>query len=301
MKDVSVSAKNPHLEELGQFLKARRSELSPTALGLPPGDPGTRRVSGLRRQEVAAQAAISHDYYSRIEQGRLAPSPPVLDALAHTLRLTPVERAYVEGLARQGDRRPSPRRRPAPVRPQIQRLLDQLTLTPAFVVGKYLDFIAWNPLAAALLIDIDKMAPHERNYVRMLFADPRMKDFYDDWEGMARTGVALLRMQVVDNPSDPRLANLVGELSVGHPLFRQWWASRHVASQNFGSKTIHHPELGELTLDWDSFYWSGDPDQHLTVWSPAPGSPSEEKLRILSSWIQQSATTDDVTTRRNES
>ncbi|MER7684125.1 hypothetical protein [Streptomyces sp. NPDC097610] len=134
-----------------------------------------------------------------------------------------------------------------------------MTLTPAFVVGKYLDFIAWNPLAAALRIDIDKIAPHERNCVRMLFADPRMRDFYDDWEGMARTGVALLRMQAVDNPKDPRLANLVGELSVGCPLFRQWWASRHVASQNFGSKIIHHPKLGELTLDWDRFYWSGDP------------------------------------------
>ncbi|MFI6809073.1 hypothetical protein ACIBO6_29410 [Streptomyces luteogriseus] len=93
---------------------------------------------------------------------------------------------------------------------------------------------------------------------------------------MARTGVALLGMQVVDNPKDPRLTNLVGELSVGYPLFRQWWASRHVASQDFGSKTIHHPELGEFTFDWDSFYRSGDPDQHLTVWSPAPGSPSEE-------------------------
>ncbi|MEX3106219.1 MULTISPECIES: helix-turn-helix domain-containing protein [unclassified Streptomyces] len=296
-----MTAKNPHLEELGQFLKARRGELGPTALGLPAGDPGTRRGSGLRREEVAARAAISHDHYSRIEQGRLAPSAPVLDALADTLRLTPVERTYVEGLARRADRRTAPRHRPAQIRPQIQRLLDRLTDTPAFVVGKYLDFLAWNPLAGALLIDLDEMAPHERNYVRMLFADPRMKDFYDDWEGVARTGVELLRMQAVDNPRDPRLANLVGELSVGHPLFRQWWAGRHVSRQTFGSKTIHHPELGEFTFDWDTFHWSGDPDQQLTIWSPAPGSSTEQKLRILNSWIRQSGTTENITARNAES
>lgn len=103
--------KNPHLEELGQFLKARRSELSPADLGLPSGERGTRRVRGLRREEVAALAAISHDYYSRIEQGRLAPSEPVLDTLGRTLRLTPDERAYAEGLAKQADRRASPRRK----------------------------------------------------------------------------------------------------------------------------------------------------------------------------------------------
>jgi len=273
------------LEELGTFLKARRSELSPSDLGLPAGAPGSRRVSGLRREEVAAAASISHDYYSRIEQGRLAPSTPVLDALASVLRLTPAERTYADGLADHADHRIEPRSKTPTARPQIQRLLDHLTLTPAFVVGKHLDYLAWNPLAGALLLDLDAMAPRERNYVRMLFTDPRMKDFYDDWESMARAGVALLRMQTVDNPRDPRLAKLVGELSISSQLFRQWWADRHVHAQDFGRKTIHHPDLGAFTFDWDSYYWTGNPDQHVTVWSPEPGSESEDKLRILSSWI----------------
>ncbi|MFE9826953.1 helix-turn-helix domain-containing protein [Streptomyces sp. NPDC005791] len=280
-----MSAKNPHLEELGQFLKARRSELNPADLGLDPGDPGSRRVSGLRREEVAALVAISQDYYARIEQGRLAPSEPVLEALADTLRLTPDQRTYAENLARQAERRTPPRSRSTPVRPQLQRLLDQLTDTPAFVVGKYLDILAWNPLAAALLLDIDMKPPKERNYIRMLFTDPRMKDYYDDWGAMARAGVALLRMQAADNPTDPQLTSLVGELSVSSPEFRRWWAARDVARPEFGTKTIRHPDLGDLTVDWDSFHWSGDPDQYLTMWSTAPGSPSHEKLRILSSWL----------------
>ncbi|MFF9819463.1 helix-turn-helix domain-containing protein [Streptomyces sp. NPDC014006] len=289
-----MNAKNPHLEELGQFLKARRSELNPADLGLDPGEPGSRRVSGLRREEVAARVAISQDYYARIEQGRLAPSEPVLEALADVLRLTPDERAYAERLARQAERRTPPRRRPTPVRPQIQLLLDQLTDTPAFVVGKYLDILAWNPLAAALLLDVDKMLPKERNYVRMLFTDPRMKDFYDDWGAMARAGVALLRMQAADNPTDPRLTSLVGELSVADAQFRQWWAARHVAREEFGTKTIHHPDLGDLTLDWDAFQWAGDPDQQLITWSAPPGSPTQEKFRILSSWIAATSASDST-------
>jgi len=280
-----VPTKNPHLQELGQFLRARRSELNPTDLGLHPGDPGSRRVSGLRREEVAAAVAISHDYYTRIEQGRLAPSESVLDAIANTLRLTADERTYVEGLAQHADRRSTPPRRISPVRPQLQRLLDNLTQTPAFIVGKYLDLLAFNPMAGALLADVGRIPVAERNFVRMIFVDPRMKDLYADWEGMARTSVALLRMQALDNPTDPRLAALVGELSLSFPQFRRWWASRNVARQEFGTKTIRHPDLGDLTVDWDGFTWAGDTDQQLIVWAAQPGSPTEDKLRILSSWI----------------
>ncbi|MCA2228429.1 MmyB family transcriptional regulator [Nonomuraea aurantiaca] len=106
-------------------------------------------------------------------------------------------------------------------------------------------------------------------------------------------------MQAADNPTDPRLAALVGELSVTDPQFRHWWAARHVAHQEFGTKTIHHPELGDLTLDWDAFQWAGDPDQQLITWSAPPGSPTQEKFRILSSWIAATPAR-DVTERRTD-
>ncbi len=66
---------SPHLNELGEFLKARRAELTPRAVGLP-DSAGQRRVAGLRREEVAQLAAISTDYYTRLEQGRLPASAP---------------------------------------------------------------------------------------------------------------------------------------------------------------------------------------------------------------------------------
>jgi transcriptional regulator with XRE-family HTH domain len=278
-----MTDREPHLRELGHFLRARRSELTPEDVGLPSQGSGTRRVNGLRREEVADLVAISHDYYTRIEQGRLAPSAPVLDALSHALRLTPDQRDYAEGLAQQADRRIPPRRRVKPIRPQIQRLLDQLTETPALVFGRYLDILAWNRLAAALLTDFSTMATRDRNYIRMVFTDPKMRDLYADWDGVARTCVAILRMDAVENPNDPRLSALVGELSIADEQFRHWWAARHVVRQEFGSKTLHHPDVGDLALDWDTFRYTGDPDQQLVLWSAEPGTSSHDKLRILAS------------------
>jgi transcriptional regulator with XRE-family HTH domain len=279
-----MTHKTPHLRELGEFLKARRGELTPADVGLPVHSNAPRRVSGLRREEVADLVAISHDYYTRVEQGRLAPSEPVLEAIVHALRLDDDQRQYVESLARQADRRTPAKRGAQVVRPQIQRLLDQLTETPALVFGRNLDILAWNHLAAALLTDFSRMPPGQRNYVRMVFTDPQMRTLYADWAGVARTCVAILRMDAAANPSDPHLSSLVGELSIVDPQFRQWWAARHVARQEFGTKTLRHPEVGDLTLAWDTFRYAGDSDQQLVLWSAEPGSTSHEKLRILTSW-----------------
>ncbi|WP_306361794.1 helix-turn-helix transcriptional regulator [Nocardia sp. CC227C] len=278
-----MTERAPHLRELGGFLKARRAELSPEDVGLSVHSAAARRVAGLRREEVADLAAISHDYYTRIEQGRLAPSEPVLDALVRVLRLDDAQRDYAENLVRRSDRRPVKRGQKS-VRPQLQRLLDQLTETPALVFGRYLDILAWNDLAAALITDFGQMTPRQRNYVRMVFTDPAMRTLYDDWESVARTCVAILRMDAAANPTDPQLTALVGELSIADEQFRQWWATRNVARQEFGSKTLNHPDVGEMTLNWDTFSSSGDSEQQLVLWSAEPGTTSHEKLRILTSW-----------------
>lgn len=279
-----MNIKEPHLRELGEFLKARRAQLDPGTLGLSSGDLRPRRVPGLRREEVAELAAISTDYYTRIEQGRLAPSEPVLDTLIRVLQLDREQRDYVRSLAERADSRPSAPRGRQVVRPQLGRLLDQLTDTPALIFGRHLDVLAWNRLAAALITDFEKIPPKQRNYVRMIFLDPAMRELYTDWEAVARTCVAILRMEAAASPTDPRLSALVGELSVADEQFRRWWAARHVAHQEFGTKQMHHSEVGDLCLDWDSFRYSGDPDQQLVLWSTEPGSASQDKLRILASW-----------------
>ncbi|MFB8139810.1 helix-turn-helix domain-containing protein [Streptomyces parvus] len=279
-------AGSPHLRELGEFFKHRRGELTPAQVGLPERAHTQRRVRGLRREEVAELTAISTDYYVRIEQGRLAPSQPVLDALVRELRLDGDQRAYVEGLidqaARTGSRRTAPRRQARPtVHPHLARLLGQLTDTPALVFGPRLDVLAWNPLATTLLCDFAAVPVAERNYVRMVFLDPVMREIYPDWEDVARTCVEVLRMEAGTHPADPALTTLVGELSLADHHFRVWWAEHRVAHQDFGSKRIKHPDVGELTLDWDTFRYAGAPEQQLVLWSAEPGTADAERLTEL--------------------
>ncbi|MFD3377564.1 MULTISPECIES: helix-turn-helix domain-containing protein [unclassified Streptomyces] len=268
--------------ELGDFLKARRAELTPRAVGLPESG-GPRRVPGLRREEVAQLAAISTDYYTRLEQGRLPASAPVLETLAEALHLDEDQRRYLFGMA--GKETAKPRRRAVQkVQPQLRRVLDDLTSTPAIVMGRRMDVIAWNPLAAALITDFGKVTEKHRNYVRILFTDPMMRRLYADWKSVARTAVAQLRMEAAKYPDDPRLTALVGELSVQDADFRKWWAAHHVATLSVGTKVLHHPVAGELSLDWDTLSASTDPDQQLVVWTAEVGSSTHDGLRILASW-----------------
>lgn len=226
---------------------------------------------------------ISTDYYTRLEQGRLPPSAPVLEAVAQALRLDDDQRRYLFGLA--GKETAKPRRRARQkVQPQLRRVLDDLTATPAIVMGRRMDVIAWNPLAAALITDFATVTEKHRNYVRILFIDPKMRTLYADWKSVARTAVAQLRMEAAKYPDDPRLTALVGELSVQDEDFRQWWAAHHVATLSVGTKVLNHPIAGELSLDWDTLTASTDPDQQLVVWTAEVGSSTYDGLRILASW-----------------
>ncbi|WUW26473.1 helix-turn-helix transcriptional regulator [Streptomyces sp. NBC_01463] len=278
---------SPHLNELGEFLKARRAELTPRAVGLP-DSAGQRRVVGLRREEVAQPAAISTDYYTRLEQGRLPASAPVLEAVAGALDLDEDQRRYVFGLAGKETARPR-RRAQQKVQPQLRRVLDDLTATPAIVMGRRMDILAWNPLAAAMVTDFAAVPDKHRNYVRILFTDPAMRNLYADWKSVARMAVAQLRMEAAKYPDDPRLTALVGELCVQDTDFRTWWAAHQVATLSVGSKTLLHPVAGELSLDWDTLTASTDPDQQLVVWTAEVGSPTHDGLRILASWAADHA------------
>ncbi|MFJ5110402.1 helix-turn-helix domain-containing protein [Streptomyces sp. NPDC088551] len=277
--------RDAHLNELGEFLRARRAGLSPRSVGLP--DSGSlRRVPGLRREEVAQLAAISTDFYTRLEQGRIQASAPVLAALARVLHLDDDQRDYLFGLAGKDQKQPR-RRALQKVQPQLQRLLDDLTATPAIVLGRRMDVLAWNALAAALVTDFGRIPERHRNYVRLVFTDPAMRTLYSDWETVARTCAAQLRMEAATYPDDPRLTELVGELSVQDPRFREWWAAHHVATLSVGTKKLHHPVAGDLTLDWDTLTASTDPDQQLVIWTAEVGSPSHDGLRILASWAAE--------------
>jgi transcriptional regulator with XRE-family HTH domain len=184
--------------ELGDFLRARRAELTPLGVGLPDTG-GQRRVVGLRREEVAEVAAISVDYYTRLEQGRVQASAAVLATLARALELNDDQRAYMYELAGKPAVR-TPRRTDQQIRPAMRRLLDQLTETPAIVLGRRMDILAWNSMASALYVDFDALSPSRRNYLRLLFTDTDFRSLHAAWESAARTAVATLRMEAAHHP-----------------------------------------------------------------------------------------------------
>jgi len=233
---------------------------------------------------VAQLAAISVDYLTRLEQGRVQASASVLITLSRALRLDDDQQAYLYELAGQTPRPRPRRRRPQQVRPAMRRLIGQLADTPALVLGRRFDVLDWNAGAAALYTDFGRIPARRRNYIRLLFTDPAVRALHAEWEHDARTAVASLRMEAAADPDDPELAVLVGELSVQDADFRIWWATHQVTRAGYGTKRYRHPLVGDLTLDcdtWDSPDGSG---QRLMVLTAEPGTPSHERLRILASW-----------------
>ncbi|MEX3106207.1 MULTISPECIES: helix-turn-helix transcriptional regulator [unclassified Streptomyces] len=267
--------------ELGEFLKACRAQLSPRTVGLP--ETGTRRrVPGLRREEVAHLVGISTHAYARLEQGRAPVPRTVLAALVRALHLDDAQRDRLFELAAGGVREPR-RRLAQKAHPQLLRLLDELTTSPALVIGRHLDILAWNPTAAALLTDFDEIPAKRRNYARLMFTDPAFRELCLDWRTNARTCVTQLRMEAARHPGDPDLAALVGELSVADADFRRWWAGRQMNALRTGTGRLRHPVVGDLTLDWDSLTCTADPAQNLLVATAEPGTPSHDGLLFLAS------------------
>ncbi len=278
----------PHLRELGDFLRTRRGSLDPDTFDIPASG-GHRRVPGLRREEVAEMVAISTDYYTRIEQGRLVPSGRVLESLIETLRLDEDQADYVLSLvdhAAQAQVAPKvvasrARRERLRVRPQLQTLLDQLTESPAMVLGPRMAVLAWNTLAELVYVPFSELPKSELNYVRLIFTDPRMRELFADWASVARACVAILRREAAANPDDPALAALVGELTIADREFGKWWAARNVTRQDFGTKTLNHPLVGTLVFDWDMFRYASSPEQQLVVNVVENGSETQRRLALL--------------------
>ncbi|MBX6355218.1 MAG: helix-turn-helix domain-containing protein [Micromonosporaceae bacterium] len=264
---------------LGEFLRARRELARPEQVGLR-DDLGRRRVPGLRREEVAMLAGVSADYYVRLEQGRdKHPSEQVIEALARVLGLDDDAVAYMRELARPATRRRRAARRPERVSPGLSRLINSWTQTPALVLGRYLDVLANNPIAGAL----NPCSVKGQNQVRVVFLDPSARTSYPDWEAVARDTVASLRATAGTDLDDPRLTELVGELSLKSEDFRRLWARHDVLVRTSGTKRFVHPMVGELTLGYQTFAVNGAEGQSLVAYHAEPGSASEQALQLLAS------------------
>ncbi|WP_292988437.1 helix-turn-helix transcriptional regulator [Mycobacterium sp.] len=270
---------------LRDFLTSRRARLSPADAGLP-ASPTPRRRSGLRREEVAALAGVSVDYYARLEQGRIGRvSDQVLVAIENALRLDALERAHLRALVDVTTKKA--RRRPAErliVRGGLADLVDRLDPMPAMIQSRRMDVLAINRACKVLLADFDEMPGKERNIARWLFLDPVARVRYPDWDQVARTTVAALRGAHDPRFQDPELERLVGELTVASSDFAKWWADYGLAKHTSGDKRIFHEAVGVLDLQYQNFCVPDADGQTLTVYTAPRGSAADEKLRLLLSW-----------------
>jgi len=269
-------------DEVRDFLRTRRERVTPEQVGLPDFG-GARRVKGLRREELALVAGMSVDYYIRLERGNLTGvSESVLESLSRALRLDDAEHAHLFDLARAQNASATTRRRTptSKVRPNVQRVLDSMT-APAWVRNGRSDFLAGNALARALYAPLFLDPSGTPNTARFAFLDPRGREYWRDWDGVTGDMVAVLRAEAARSPYDKGLTDLIGELSTRSEEFRQRWAAHDVMRHRTGTKLLHHPEVGDLDLTYETMELVTDTGLTLIVYGAEPGSPSEERLQLL--------------------
>jgi len=260
--------------ELAGFLRAARDRVRPEDVGLPAL--GRRRTSGLRRQEVADLAAVSIDWYIRLEQGRVGtPGSAVLDGVAAALRLTPAEREHLHLIAR--GEAPPPEAAAEPVGGSLLAILDGMPLLPAYVMDFRFDVLARNGAAAALFGEGFGRGTR-RNIVRLLFLDDEARAAQLDWENFAQETVGSVRANLARHRDDPGLLDMISKVRAASPEFAAWWDDQRVRSRTRGTKRYRHESAGDLTLSYDKL--TAGSDQFLFVLTPAD-EPSERALRTL--------------------
>ncbi|MFB7655911.1 MULTISPECIES: helix-turn-helix transcriptional regulator [unclassified Streptomyces] len=279
-------------DELARFLHARRTQTSPESAGLTPG-PGTRRTPGLRREELATLAGVSIDYYTRLERGKeTRPSPSMVDALARALRLDDDEHHHLRDLAARAARY-APEPPPPPsrtVRPHLKLLLETMRPNPAYVISRSMDLLAWNPGGLALYAGLADWPVKQRNLARYLFLHPAAEELFPAWENLVRSCVARLRAEAGTNPDAPDFTNLVGELLLKSPHFAGLWERYEVVGRRKPDKTFRHPNVGTLTLSYQSLQIEGSAGQRIGAYTTEPGGADHDAMLLLDMTTEPAAT-----------
>lgn len=258
---------------LGTYLKDRRAKLDPAALGFAPS---RRRTPGLRREEVAHRANISSTWYTWLEQGRGgAPSADVLNRIARALMLTDVEREhlFLLGLGRPPEVR---YRKDQGVTPRLQRVLDALNPSPAVIKTALWDVVAWNRASTVVLHDYGALPPGQRNMLRHVFLNPRVREVNQDWQEVARSVVAAFRADTARAGAMAEVGAMVDELCLLSPEFKAMWGENDVHRHSDVVKHLRHPVLGPISLEMSTFAVDGRADLSMLVFNPVTAEDMEK-------------------------
>ncbi|MCU1503686.1 MAG: Transcriptional regulator [Ilumatobacteraceae bacterium] len=262
-------------DELGAFLRAHRDALTPEEVGLPPGR--SRRTPGLRREEIALLAGVSVTWYTWLEQGRpINASVDVLEALARALRLDDAERRHLLTLADRSSSAPDPIIEHAP--DALVRLITSMEPAPAYVLGPWFDFLAWNRSEALLYPMIDRLADNERNLLWVVFAEPSARTLIAEWDDQARRLLAEFRAATAGVREAAPVVDLVRRLHDASPEFAEWWTEQDVAGFQTRLRRYHHPIAGELVFEYQQLTPIEWPGLRVACQLPVPGDDSAQRL-----------------------
>ncbi|MBB3085874.1 helix-turn-helix transcriptional regulator [Geodermatophilus sabuli] len=264
--------------ELAEFLRSRRRQVDPRQAGLPTG--GARRTPGLRREEVALLSGVSHTWYTWLEQGReIRPSRQVVEALARTLRMSPAEREYVLRLAGHAGTTPEAAAHGMPA--HVQRLVDALGSSPAYVITASWSIVGWNAAYERLYPGVAAAPAVDRNLLWLVFTDPAVRALLGDWSTDSRRFLTQFRAEMGPRLADPDVVDLVSRLEAASPHFRAGWASHDVDRFSSGERRFEHPEVGTLLLEHHQLTPADAPGLQLVVYTAAEGSDAADKLARL--------------------
>jgi transcriptional regulator with XRE-family HTH domain len=266
-------------QDLADFLRTRRMRLSPEQVGLIRGE--RRRTPGLRREEVAHLANVGVSWYTLLEQGRaIHPSWDVLQSIAHALQLTPDERHHLFVLADQQplvDIHPSDEQ----VSSVLRRVLDVLNPNPAYVIGRFWKYLAWNTAAENVLF-LSRSAQYEYHAIWRMFVDPMSRVLYSPkWEQVAQDVLAGFRAESVHSAHEAWFQRLIADLQRVSPEFRTWWPRHDVRGRVDAQKEINHPLVGYLLFEYTALQVPAMPELKVMIYTPLPETDTLEKLLQL--------------------
>lgn len=270
---------------LGDFLRSRRARVTPEDAGI--SSYGTRRVPGLRREELALLAGVSVTYYTRLEQGQSTnASKSVIDAISRALSLSEDEHAHLHDLARPPAAKPRRRPKPDTVRVGTKTLIDAMTTVPAIVLGRSTEVLAWNRLGHALIGGhFDYAAPEQDrtrpNLTRMLFLDSHTRELYANWDEEASRAVASLRLVAGRYTDDRNLTDLIGELCIASDDFARLWAKHPVHNCMSGTKRLNHPQVGTLDVGFEMLHLPDAPGHRIMTYTAVEGTSAQQSLALL--------------------
>ena len=279
-------------QELSDFLRTRRARISPADVGLATAH--RRRTPGLRREEVAQLAGMSVTWYTWLEQKRpIGVSAGALDNLARVLHLDPLERIQLFQLALRQPVADSTSQRET-VSPRFQRMIDHNADTPAIVMGRRWDVLAWNQSARAFFFDFEKVPADERNLLWLYFTNSTLRSLIVDWPTRARNMVAIFRADYGRHAGDSYFVELVERLNSVSPEFAQWWLRHDILPLTEGVWPFNHPLAGLMIVDIMTFSVADNPELRVVAFLPVAEANSINKMRKVIAAFRNGARTKRV-------